>query len=525
MQSYRKVDFVRLSPRDTVVVCLRDFAVGEQLCVEGQNLVVRDKIPAGHKLAIQDTTTDSAVYKFGWPIGMATRQINAGEHVHSHNLRCDHTVDLEAISTDIPQLPPPLTEYSFQGFKRPNGLVGTRNYLAIISNVNCSASVARMIAKRFDDNALSDFPNVDGVISFRHEGGCAMAFDGIRHRMLSQVLGGMARHANIGGFVLVGLGCEQGTLDHLVKSQNLHGIRLPGEATEIGGGGPQDAAIPVLTIQDSGGTRATIEAGCEIVAQLLPRVNAFRRTEVPASHLVLATECGGSDGYSGITANPALGAAADRVVACGGTVILAETAEIFGAEHLLTRRARTRAVAEKLLERIEWWKWYCQNYGEELDSNPSVGNKAGGLTTITEKSLGAVSKGGTTALEAVYEYAEPVTHKGFVFMDSPGFDPASVTGMAAGGANLIAFTTGRGSCFGFKPVPSFKIASNSRLYHRLKEDMDFNAGEIVEGRSVQEVGHDLFLQLLAAASGQKTCSEQLGIGDEEFVPWLVGPVL
>ena len=345
-----------------------------------------------------------------------------------------------------------------------------------------------------------------------------MAWNGYRHRMLTEVLGGMARNPNIGGFVLVGLGCEQGTLDHLVSSQHL---------VQIGSPTPDDKEpeIPVLSIQNSGGTRQTVEQGIKVVREMLPRVNAMQRTKVPASKLVLGLECGGSDGYSGITANPALGFAADLLVACGGTAILSETSEIYGAEHLLTRRARSRAVAEKLLERIEWWRWYCGNYNEEFDNNPSVGNKAGGLTTITEKSLGAVSKGGTSPLEAVFEYAQPIDTAGFVVMDSPGFDPASVTGMSASGANLVAFTTGRGSCFGFKPTPSFKIASNSRLFQRLPDDMDFNAGRIVEGQSLEQVGFELFQDLLATASGKQTCSEKLGIGDEEFVPWLVGPVL
>ncbi|MEZ6137804.1 MAG: altronate dehydratase family protein [Pirellulaceae bacterium] len=517
-----KSDFILLHQRDSVVVALRDLEVGETLVVGSKIVQVVNPVSAGHKLAVQPVAQDQPILKFGWPIGRATTAIAPGQHVHTHNVRCDHTIDLEAIATEIPEDLPALEGHHFDGFLRPSGKVGTRNYLAVISNVNCSASVARMIAKRFVD-PLMDYPHVDGVISFRHESGCAMAWEGTRHRMLSQVLGGIARHPNIGGCLLVGLGCEQGTLDYLVKSQNLHSIELPSGAGATKA--DEASSIPVLSIQAHGGTRQTIEHGVELVAKMLPQVNAARRTPQPVSKLILGTECGGSDGYSGITANPALGAAADRIVACGGTVILSETTEAFGAEHLLTRRSRTRAVGEKLLERLEWWKWYCKNYGEELDSNPSVGNKAGGLTTITEKSLGAVAKGGTTALEAVYEYAEPIERSGFVFMDSPGFDPASVTGMAAGGANLIAFTTGRGSCFGFKPVPSFKIASNSRLFARMPEDMDFNAGQVIEGRTVDEVGHELFLQLLAAASGHATCSEKLGIGDEEFVPWLVGPVL
>ena len=503
------------------MVCLRNFRKGESITVGETPIPISQDIPAGHKLAVRAVAKDEPVCKFGWPIGLASHPIQPGEHVHTHNIVCNHTIDLSAISTEVPEALPLSTESSFQGYERPTGKVGTRNYIAVISNVNCSASVAKMIADRFPEDKLSEFGNIDGVISFRHDSGCAMAYEGQRHRMLSQVLGGIAKHPNIGGFLLVGLGCEQGTLDHLVESQQLHSIGLPGESPVT----QAHSNAPVLSIQNTGGTRQTVVEGVEIVRKMLPRVNEFKRTTAPASKLILATECGGSDGYSGITANPALGIAADRLVACGGTAILSETAEIYGAEHLLTRRARTRAVAEKLLERIDWWKWHCETYGDELDSNPSVGNKKGGLTTITEKSLGAVAKGGSTALEAVYEYAEQVDKPGFVVMDSPGFDPASVTGMVAGGANLVAFTTGRGSCFGFKPAPSFKIASNSRLYERLNEDMDFNAGQIVEGRSVEEVGNELFDALLETASGKPTCSEELGIGDEEFVPWLVGPVL
>ncbi|MEM7478663.1 MAG: altronate dehydratase family protein [Planctomycetota bacterium] len=517
--SHATLDFIHLDPQDNVIVALRPMAKGASIDLAERSIRLETDIPPGHKIAVSEIEEGQQVKKFGWPIGVSTTAIPAGDHVHSHNLRTDHKIDLEAISTDIPESKQVEEEFTFEGYRRAGGKVGTRNYLAVISNVNCSASAARMIADRFGESELADFPNVDGVISFRHEHGCAMAWDGIRHRMLADVLGGMARHPNIGGYLLIGLGCEQATLDHLVSSQGLHQIQI-GNTSNV-----QPESVPTLSIQSIGGTRKTVEEGVRVVNEMLPRVNAARRETVPASELVLALECGGSDGYSGITANPALGVASDLLVAAGGTAILSETAEIFGAEHLLTRRARSRAVAEKLLERLDWWRWYCSNYGEEFDSNPSVGNKAGGLTTITEKSLGAVSKAGSSALEAVYEYAKPVTSKGFVVMDSPGFDPASVTGMVAGGANLVAFTTGRGSCFGFKPVPSFKIASNSALFRRLPEDMDFNAGKVLEGSSIQEVGRDMFLRLLDTASGNPTCSEQLGLGDEEFVPWLVGPIL
>ncbi|MGN6544838.1 MAG: UxaA family hydrolase [Aureliella sp.] len=524
--------FIHLDGRDSVVVALKELPQGTRLLIGQTEVVTRQTIPPGHKVAIRPIDSDQPVYKFGWPIGLSNGPIAPGEHVHSHNLRCDHTIDLEAISTEIPEAPEPIAGYTFEGYERPSGQVGTRNYLAVISSVNCSAYAARMIAQRFDAEALRAFPNVDGVVAFRHEGGCAMQYDGARHRMLARVLGGVAKHPNIGGFLLVGLGCEQGTLGHLVQSQGLHHIQLPrhmtagsGAATNGNRNGASVQTVPMLSIQEEGGTRKTIERGVELVKQLLPQVNAARRTTVPASRLILGTNCGGSDGYSGITANPVLGRASDLIVACGGTTVLAETSEIYGAEQLLTRRARSAAVAHKLLERIDWWKWYCSIFGEDFDNNPSVGNKAGGLTTITEKSLGAVAKAGHTALEAVYEYGEPITAKGFVVMDSPGYDPASVTGLVASGVNLVAFTTGRGSCFGCKPVPSFKIASNSSLYHRMRDDMDFNAGAAVEGRSVDELGRELFLELLEVASGRKTKSEQLGIGDDEFVPWTVGPVL
>ncbi|MFO1063173.1 MAG: altronate dehydratase family protein [Pirellulales bacterium] len=502
-------------------MALRPLAKGDTISIGGRTVTVRDDIPPGHKMSIVDLGSDAPVRKFGWPIGLTTRVVAAGEHVHSHNLRCDHTIDLEAIATEIPDAPPPVTGKSFQGYVRQDGKVGTRNYLAIISSVNCSASVSRMIAQKFDAASLKQYANIDGVVAFRHDGGCAMAYEGMRHKMLSRTLGGIAKHPNIGGFLLVGLGCEQGTLGHLIQSQGLHQISIPGK----NGSSATQAPVPTLSMQDVGGTAKTIELGVEIVSRLLPQVNEARRSTVDASHLILGTNCGGSDGYSGITANPVLGKASDILVACGGTSVLAETSEIYGAEQLLTRRSRSAVVAHKLLERIEWWKWYCSVFGEELDNNPSVGNKAGGLTTITEKSLGAVAKGGTTALEAVYEYSEPITSKGFVVMDTPGFDPASVTGIVAGGCNIVAFTTGRGSCYGCKPVPSLKIASNSALYNRMLGDMDFNAGEAVEGKSIDQLGEELFEQLLRTASGEKTKSELLNIGDDEFVPWTVGPVL
>jgi altronate hydrolase len=373
---------------------------------------------------------------------------------------------------------------------------------------------------------LADFPNVDGVVPITHGGGCGMQFAGVQHELLNRTLAGVARHPNIGGYLLVGLGCEQGAMGYLVDSQNL--VQLDGVK---GGGGIHPPAtgptsgVPVLSIQDCGGTMATVEAGLAMLAQLLPRANAARREPIPASELVVATECGGSDGASGVTANPALGAASDLVVACGGTVILSETTEIYGAEQILTRRSVSPAVAQKLIDRIKWWEWYTSVLGAQIDNNRSVGNAAGGLTTIYEKSLGAVAKAGTTALVDVYQYAEPVMAKGLVVMDTPGYDPPSVTGMVAGGANVVVFTTGRGSCFGCKPTPSIKVATNTPMYERMKSDMDINAGVVMEGRPIAQVGAEIFEKILAVASGEPTKSESLGIGDEEFVPWFIGPML
>lgn len=516
-----RAGFVRLHPSDPLVVLTRPFAKGESLQVDGRNIVVRDDVPAGHKLAVTEIESDRPVFKYGWAIGLATRNIEVGEHIHSHNLRCEHKVDMEALATEVPPAPAPRPGETFQGYVRADGRVGTRNYLAIISNVNCSASVSRWIAEKFSGDALAKYGNIDGVIALKHEGGCAMAYDGLKHQMLSRVLGGYAKHPNIGGYLLVGLGCEQGSLGHLISSQKLVPIRLPDGSTT----GHSVGGIPVLSMQDEGGTRRTVEKGVEIVAGMLPRINDIKRQAVSASHLVVGLECGGSDGYSGVTANPAVGACADRVVAAGGTAVLAETTEIYGAEHLLTRRSRTPEVGKKLLGLIDWWKWYLGIFGQEFDNNPSVGNKAGGLTTIAEKSLGAVAKGGSTILEDVFGYAEPITTKGFVVMDTPGYDPASVVGIVAGGVNVVLFTTGRGSCFGCKPVPSLKITSNTPLYERMIEDMDINAGEILNGVSVDEVGEEIFQRVLKTASGDLTKSEKLGFGDDEFVPWTVGPML
>jgi altronate hydrolase len=513
----RPTDVVYLHPDDNTCVAARNLSQGERLDIAGATIELAEAIKLGHKISVRPIARGECVLKYGQIIGLATADIRPGEWVHSHNLQNDNRGELMrdyAKATAIPPDSEPIIDRTFFGYRRPDGKAGTRNYIGIISTVNCSASVSKFVAEQFDKSVLKDFPNIDGVVAFKHGGGCGLQYDGLQHQLLARTLGGVARHPNIGGFLLIGLGCENAAMGYLLQTQGLAQIN-----------GSQRSLPPVLSMQDCGGTVKTVEAGVRMLAELLPKVNDVRRVPIPASEILLGTNCGGSDGNSGVTCNPALGIASDMIVACGGTTALAETTEIYGAEHLLTRRAKSVAVADKLLERIQWWLWHTKLYGVEIDNNPSVGNKEGGLTTIAEKSLGAVAKAGSTALTEVYEYAQPMRAKGLVVMDTPGFDPPSITGLVAGGANVIVFTTGRGSCFGCKPTPSIKVASNTPMYERMIDDMDINAGEILSGRSVSDVGREIFEKILSVASGEKTKSELHGIGDEEFVPWQVGPTL
>lgn len=479
---------------------------------------MREPIRPGHKVSLGDIEKGESILKYGQVIGSASRDIPAGSWVHVHNCSADPFERDYAFSSEVP--PPPRGEETryFEGYLRPDGRAGTRNFIAVISTVNCSASTVRQVADRFRNEGIGDYPHVDGILPVTHKTGCAMQYGGPDHLQLERVLAGFARHPNVAACVLVGLGCETTETSRLIQSHRL--VELEGVP-----GREQSRPPPVLLIQEAGGIRRTVEAATGAVKRLLPQANSLRRVPVPASKLVLGTQCGGSDGHSGITANPALGVASDLLVAQGGTVILGETPEIYGAEHILTRRAVTREVGEKLLERIKWWEWYTSVFGARIDNNPTPGNKEGGITTIYEKSLGAIAKGGRTALAAVYEYAQPVKTAGLVVMDTPGYDPVSLTGIVAGGANICAFTTGRGSVFGCKPSPSIKLATNTPLYERMVEDMDIDAGVILSGVPLEELGRKIFEEVLAVASGKKTKSELAGVGEEEFSPWIMGPVL
>ncbi|MBQ18929.1 MAG: galactonate dehydratase [Planctomycetaceae bacterium] len=526
MNETRYSPCLRLHADDNILVARVEVPEGAKVPVGDQagpgngstaELAATDRIGLGHKMATVSIEVGEPIRKFGQVIGFATRAIQPGEWVHTHNVEAG-ALELDyAHATDVPEPPQPISGRTFPGYRRSNGRIGTRNYLGIVSTVNCSATASKYVARAFDEDLLADFTNIDGVVPLVHQGGCAMQYGGEDHQQLARTLAGFAKHPNIGGYLVLGLGCETGQGSFLTENHGLVQLQLPSTAGE---------PMPlVMNIQDEGGLRKTVDRAVGVLKEMLPEVNAVERTEIPVAELILGTECGGSDGNSGVTANPAVGIASDLLVAHGATSILGETPEIYGGEHLLTRRAISREVGEKLVGLIDWWKDYAGKFGAKIDNNPSVGNKLGGLTTIYEKSLGAIAKGGTTALKEVYRYADPVTARGFVVMDTPGYDPASITGMVAGGANVLIFTTGRGSCFGCKPVPTIKIASNTPMYERMIDDMDVNAGRILEGASVEEIGREIFEEIIAVAGGKQTKSEAQGIGEEEFCPWPIGPVL
>jgi arabinonate dehydratase len=505
----QKQHMLRLNAVDNVVVAITTVDKG---ALTSENIVASERIGKGHKMASANVKAGEPVRKFGQIIGFAKADIPAGAWIHEHNigmgaLSHDYAFAQGATQTDILPLE---KQETFQGFRRANGKIGTRNYIGIMTSVNCSATVAKFIAEEINRSGiLKDYKNIDGVVALKQDNGCVIDFRGAIFDVLKRTSWGYATNPNMGGVMMVGLGCE--------------GFQIPRfkEAYGIVEGN----TFRTMTIQETGGTRKTVAAGVEAVKAMLPYVNDVKREKCYASEIILALQCGGSDGYSGITANPSLGAAVDLLVRQGGTAILSETPEIYGAEHLLTRRAASREVGEKLVDVIHWWEDYAKRNLMEMNNNPSPGNKLGGLSTILEKSLGAAAKGGTTTLREVYRYAEQVTAKGFVFMDTPGYDPVSATGQVAGGANILCFTTGRGSAYGCKPVPSIKLATNSDVYRRMIEDMDINCGDVVEGVSIADKGQEIFNKILKVASGEKTKSEELGYGDNEFVPWQVGAVM
>ena len=500
-------DFVKLNGTDNVVTVTRSIELGTII----SGIESNQSIPRGHKIAIQDIAIGDPILKYAQKIGYASLPIHAGDHVHTHNVEF-RNVDAEyEYSTNICEAKTANDNQqdTFDGFRRESGKVGTRNYVAIVTSVNCSATAARKIADAFGPEELKDYPNVDGVVAFVHGTGCGMADSGDGMDALQRVMWGYAKHPNHAGVLMLGLGCEMNQIDWLLEVNDLK----------------QGPLFHTMNIQDVAGLRMTVEKGIERIKAMLPEANKFTREPCPISELKVGLQCGGSDAWSGITANPALGYASDLIAAQKGTALLAETPEIYGAEHLLLQRVRDKKTGDKLLGLIRWWEDYTQRNKGSMDNNPSPGNKKGGLTTILEKSLGASAKGGTSPLNAVYKYGEEIRSEGFAFMDSPGYDPASVTGQIASGCNIIVFTTGRGSAFGSKPAPTIKVASNSIMYNRMNEDMDINAGDMLEGVSLEEKGREIYDLILRVASGEQSKSETQGLGDHEFVPWQIGAVM
>jgi altronate hydrolase len=501
-------EYLRLQQHDNVLIAIVALPAGK--LVEGIRCV--DDIPPGHKVAASNIAKGHAVIKFGQVIGIASQDIKSGQHVHEHNCIFTDIKRDVAIGIDYKKtvMLPEKEQATFQGIVRADGRVATRNMIAVMTTVNCSATVAKAIVDRLRQQVLRDYPHIDDIVAFTHPGGCGTSAKGENIELLRRTLSGFMNHPNIAGVLLLGLGCEV----------NQGGVLLDYVGLK------QGPMLQYMNIQDAGGSRVSMERGIELIMPMLPIANEARRQNVSASHLTIGLQCGGSDGYSGITANPALGAAVDLLVKNGGTAILSETPEVYGAEQLLIRRAASRDIADKLMSRIHWWEKYVAASGGSMDNNPSPGNKKGGLTTILEKSLGAVAKAGTTGLMGVYEYGEHIDKHGFVFMDSPGNDPYSATGQVASGANVICFTTGRGSVYGCKPAPSLKLTTTSDLYNRMREDMDIDCGVVLSGQvTVPELGAQIFQNILDTASGKKTKSEEFGFGDNEFLPWSVGAVM
>ncbi len=499
-------NLIVLNQNDNVGVS--QFIIPEKTKIKGHDISTIDPIPFGHKVCLKSINKGDPIIKYDQIIGFASKDIKAGEHVHSHNLEFrEFKRDFKV--TDKKNIIDEKADTFFNGILRDNGDVATRNYIGIVSTVNCSATVTKMIVEKIKySNILKDYPNIDGIVPITHSTGCGMNTVSEGMQIFQRTIDGFKNHPNFSHVFVIGLGCECAQVSLFDESLKKHN------------------RIHFLTIQDEGGTKKIVEKVFSQIKNLLNEANDTERTSQPISHLTLALQCGGSDGYSGITANPALGVAADLLVKKGGSSILSETPEIYGAEHLLINRANSKETADKLIKRIEWWRHYTSINDSTMDNNPAPGNKKGGLTTILEKSLGAVAKGGNSILQDVLNYAEPLKNKGFNFMDSPGYDPVSVTGQVASGANVICFTTGRGSCFGCKPVPSLKLSTNTTMYEKMTEDMDINCGTIAEGKEkVEEVGHKIFELVVNTASGNKSKSEINGYGDEEFNPWQVGVVM
>jgi altronate hydrolase len=478
-----------------------------------QNITLKTDIPRGHKVATKNIPRGTPVIKYGMPIGLANQDIQIGEHVHVHNISFSEFIPINDELTKprshaLASLSPRST--TFSGYKRRNGTTGVRNYIVVMADVNCSATVAKEIALNFR-NTLNR-SDIDGVVPVTYSGGCAHSPNTYAHEIQARTLSGWLEHPNVVAALCIGLGCE--TMNwkrisaHLTESDALY---LP---------------IENFNITEVGGTKAAIQRGINWIRNCLEVLPKFERTMCPVSELRIGTNCGGSDAFSGMTANPALGLASDAIVNLGGTSVFAEIPECYGAETTyLFPRIKSQQHKEKLKNVLNFWNDYYSRHRVLADNNLAAGNISGGISTILEKSLGAIAKSGSSEISAVIDYGERIKESGLVLMNTPGYDPASVTGLVAGGCNMIAFTTGRGSTFGCSIAPTLKIATNSAIFEKMSDDMDINAGSILDGKALSDVGEEIYETLLKCASGQQTKSEANRIGWEEFVPWSVGETL
>lgn len=500
---------IRLDPADNVVIART--AIEPGVVIDSENVTTLHETPLGHKIATRLIDKGEPILKYNTVIGYAAEDIQPGSWMHSHNIQFDDLVKDYAFSRDYKptELLAPEQRATFQGIVRKDGRIGTRNYIGIFVTVNCSATVARKIADYFDEERLEDYPNVDGVVPFVHEMGCGMEMTGEPMDLLRRTIAGYIRHPNTAGALVCSLGCERNNMMEFMTQQSLETGKM----------------LKALTMQQVGGTQKAIVEGKKLIREMLAEANQIERQPCSAEHITVGLQCGGSDGFSGLSANPGLGKAVDILVRNGGTAILSETPELYGVEHTLTARAQNLEVGQKIVDRMNWWLEYNKGRDTQINGRVSPGNNAGGLANILEKSLGGSKKGGSTGVMAAYKYAEPVTEHGLVFMDTPGYDPVSATGQIAGGANLICFTTGRGSCFGSYPAPTIKLSSNTPMYERMIDDMDINCGPVIDGTAtLDEIGETIFNEFIEVASGKKSKSEALGVGEDEFVPWPIGVV-
>ena len=498
---------IRLDETDNTVLALKDIPAGTFLPEEG--ITVLSDIPMGHKILTRFTAKGEPVLKCGTVIGYASCDAEPGTHMHNDTIAFDAVTEETAYCSDWKptEYVPESERRTFRGFRREDGSVGTRNCIAVIACSNCAATVVRRIAAHFDGGVLSCFPHVDAVVPLVTSTGCGIEKSGVPLEFMRRVLAGTVRNPNFAGALVVALGCENNNIDAFFSETGLSAGTM----------------LRRLVIQEEGGGRASVEKGIAAVEEMLAEAELFRRTDVSVSELRVALECGGSDAFSGVSANPALGKAMDLLVRQGGTAILTEPTEFVGIESALARRARDRHTAQQVMDMMAWWREYLKGTDSQINGKVTPGNNAGGITNVLEKALGSTRKAGSTGLNAVFEYAEPVTERGFVIMNAPSYDPVSAAAMFAGGANICAFTTGRGSLYGARHFPTVKISSNTRRWEIQRDDIDLNAGAVIDGeKTLDEMGREIFETLIAVASGQKTKSELFGMGDDEYVIWDIG---